>query len=58
MTMNSEVGKWFADFVVSLFIVGLLKSLLTFVEVGNWDADFNPIEVGIPNAEFNIKLIF
>ena len=34
-TMNSEVGKWFADFIVLLFIVGLLKSLLTSVEVGN-----------------------
>ena len=51
--MNSEVDKWFADFVVTLFIIGLLKSLLTSVEVGNYDANFNPVEVGIRFARFS-----
>ena len=55
--MNSEVGNWIANFVVTLFIVGLLKSLLTSVEVGNWDADFNPIEVGIRFASFSFNSV-
>ena len=54
--MNSKVGKPFADFIVLLFIVGLLKSLPTSVEVGNWDADFNPVEVGIRFAGFSLKI--
>ena len=57
MTMNSEVGKWDADFVVLLFIVGLLKSLSTFVEVDNWDADFNSIKVGIQFDGFSSRSV-
>ena len=34
-TMNSEVDKWDADFIIKLFIVGFLKSLPTSVEVDN-----------------------
>ena len=52
-TMNSEVGKLDADFIIILFIVRFLKSLLTFVKVGKWDADFNPVEVGIQFAGFS-----
>ena len=51
--MNSEVGKGFVDFIVLLFIIELLKSLPTSVEVGNWDTDFNPVEVGIWFVSFS-----
>ena len=54
-TMNSEVGNWFANFIVTLFIVGLLKSLSTSIEVDNWDADFNSVEVDIRFVEFSSR---
>ena len=54
--MNSEVGKWDADFIVLLFIIGLLKSLSTSVEVSNWDADINPVEVDIRFVGFSSRL--
>ena len=58
MTMNSEVSKWFADFIVLLFIVGLLKSLSTSVEVDNWDADFNSVEVDIRFTGFSSNSVY
>ena len=41
-----------ADFTVTLFIVGFLKSLPTSVEVGNSDADFNWKKLDNSFAEF------
>ena len=50
--MNSEVGKWDADFIVSLFIAQFLKSLPTSVEVYNWYAGFNQVELDNWFVEF------
>ena len=48
--MNSEVGIPYADFTY-------IKKLFLF-EVGIRDADFGTAKVGIPCADFEIKLCF
>ena len=47
-----EVGNGDVDFTVTLFILGFLKSLPTFVEVGNSYAEFNLVKLGNSFAEF------
>ena len=56
--MNSEVGKWDADFIGVLFIQRFLKSLPTSVEVDNSDASFITVELGNWFAEFIKKIDF
>ena len=56
--MNSEVGEWFTNFTVTLFIKMFLKSLPTSVEVDNRFAIFNPVEFSNWFAEFIIKVFF
>ena len=56
-TMNSEVGRWDADFMYYCSLSEFLKSLPTFVEIGNWDVDFNSGKLKNSFAEF-IKKYF
>ena len=46
-TMNSEVDKSIANFIINCTSFELLKSLPTSIEVDNWDANFNPIEASM-----------